>query len=159
MNSTAQQLASVSSDDLTAVVQQVWSSFLDVDLAVAPADTTALPAPALSAVVHISGAWEGAVRLECRPSHAAAAAALMFAIEPSDASDEASCDALGELANIVTGNVKSLLPAPSALSLPSVSSTDGSAPPTSPRAVLVRRVAFVAPTGALHVTVWAAGAP
>lgn len=159
MNSPAQQLASVSSDDLTAVVQQVWSSFLDVDLVIAPAETSVMPGPVLSAVVHISGAWEGAVRLECRPTHAAAAAALMFAIEPSDTSEEASCDALGELANIVTGNVKSLLPAPSALSLPSVSSTDGSTAPTSPSAVLVRHVAFVAPTGALHVTVWEAGAP
>lgn len=159
MSGTAQQLASVSCDDLTAVVQQVWSSFLDVDLAVVPADTTVLQAPVLSAVVHISGAWEGAVRLECRATHAAAAAALMFAIEPSEASDEASRDALGELANIVTGNVKSLLPAPSALSLPSVSSTDVSGAPTSPRAVLVRRVAFVAPAGALRVTVWEAGAP
>ncbi len=44
----------------------------------------------------------------------------MFAMEPDEVSDAEIGDALGEMANIVGGNVKALMPEPSVLSLPQV---------------------------------------
>ena len=156
MSDAVRELASVSVEDVIAITREVWSSFVDVELAVAPEQTAALTAPALTAVVRICGAWDGAVRLECPVAHAAEAAAAMFAIELGAVSDETARDAIGELANVVCGNVKSLLPAPSELSMPVVSSSDGSRDALV-GADLVRRVAFIASTGALHISVWEGG--
>lgn len=156
MSDAVRELASVSVEDVIAITKEVWSSFVDMDLRVAPAETAVLSAPALTAVVRICGAWDGAVRLECPVAHATAAAAAMFAIEPGAVSDETARDAIGELTNVVCGNVKSLLPAPSELSIPVVSPSDGSG--NAPvGADLLRRVAFVASTGALHISVWEGG--
>ena len=158
MSDTVRELPHVSSDDLVAITSQVWSSFLGLELADVPAETAVLAGPVMSAVVRISGAWEGAVRVECPRQHAADAAARMFSIEPSTASDSDARDVLGELANVVTGNVKSLLPAPSALSMPAVTSALATETAAVSGTVLVRRVAFVAMPGVLHVSVWEADA-
>lgn len=156
MTDAVRELASVSVEDVIAITREVWSSFVDMELTVAPAETAALSAPTLTAVVRICGAWDGAVRLECPVAHAAEAAAAMFAIELGAVSDETARDAIGELANVVCGNVKSLLPAPSELSIPMVSTSDG-AGNALVGADLLRRVAFVASTGALHISVWENG--
>ena len=160
MSETVREPAHVSSDDIVAITSQVWWSFLDLEVAHVPAETAVLAGPVMSAVVRISGAWEGAVRVECPAQHAADAAARMFSIAPSTASDSDARDVLGELANVVSGNVKSLLPAPSALSMPTVTSAAraGDVAPV-PGTVLVRHVAFVTAPGLLHVSVWEAGTP
>lgn len=160
MRETARELADVSSDDIVAITSQVWSSFLELELADVSAEATVLAGPVMSAVVRISGAWQGAVQVECPPQHAADAAVRMFSMEPGAASDSDARDVLGELANVVAGNVKSLLPAPSALSMPAVTSSPqpcGTAPFAG--TVLVRRVAFAAAPGLLDVSVWEAATP
>jgi chemotaxis protein CheX len=156
MSDAVREMAQVSCDDLAAITRQVWSSFLGLELADVPVEAAVLAGPVMSAVVRISGAWEGAVRVQCSPPHAAAAAAQMFSIDASAASAADASDVLGELANVVTGNVKSLLPAPSALSMPAVTSALGSETGAISGTVLVRRVAFVATPGVLHVSVWEA---
>ncbi len=76
------------------------------------------PAGSLVARVQIRGAWSGAVVLWCAPEFASLAANRMF--ETDDADEDSQRDALGELANMIAGNVKTVLPAPSELSLPVV---------------------------------------
>ncbi len=66
------------------------------------------------------GAWRGAVVLQCPTQHAYQAAEAMFAAEPGSLGPEEVADALGELTNMVGGNLKNLLPQPSVLSIPSV---------------------------------------
>ena len=61
-------------------------------------------------------------------------------------------DALGELTNMIGGNVKSLLPAPSQLSLPMVSESVW--PTTVPGSVAVCRIAFTVGTDVAHISVW-----
>ncbi|MEX2291028.1 MAG: chemotaxis protein CheX [Mycobacteriales bacterium] len=159
MNDTLLELIPLSSDDLITITQDVWSSFLDLDLGSVPVESAALAGPVLTAVVSISGAWEGSLQLDCPQGHAVAAAATMFSAEIGTVTHEQACDALGELANVVTGNVKSLLPAPSALSIPSVRTTSPDPRPEAAGAppALLRRVAFVAAPGPLHVSIWKAG--
>jgi len=69
--------------------------------------------------VQITGAWSGAVLLSCAPGFASLAARTIFA-GAGDPSVGEERDALGELANMVAGNLKALLPAPSYLGLPTV---------------------------------------
>jgi chemotaxis protein CheX len=158
MNDALLELPPVSSDDIITITQAVWSSFLELELTAVPCESAVLTGPVLLALVRISGAWEGAVQLECSPDHARAAAAAMFAGDAGTASDDEARDALGELANIVSGNLKSLLPPPSALSIPWVrpaASSTGSAEDAEPATQEpLRRVAFVAAPGVLHVSIW-----
>lgn len=72
------------------------------------------------AMVSITGAWAGHVQIRCAHAAGAAVAASLMMLEPAELSPEDVCDALGEFANIIGGNIKSALPGPSALSLPLV---------------------------------------
>jgi chemotaxis protein CheX len=74
----------------------------------------------LSGCVRIMGDWEGAVTLHCSPTLASRIASIMFDIPEQYMTFEHVQDALGELVNMVGGNIKSLLPAPNRLSLPAV---------------------------------------
>jgi chemotaxis protein CheX len=70
--------------------------------------------------VRLRGTWNGVVALACPMELARQAAAIMFAVEPGAITEEQARDALGELTNMVAGNLKSLLPGPTSLELPTV---------------------------------------
>jgi chemotaxis protein CheX len=70
--------------------------------------------------VFINGAWRGTIEVECSRPLALRAAASMLGSGVDDVSSKDLKDALGELTNIIGGNIKSLLPGPSHLSLPAV---------------------------------------
>ena len=108
------------------IAQDVWLSMLGVEIQPAPPDA-AIDASvrSMSGCVHISGAWEGSVVLSCVAELAHQATEAMFGLEPGAASTEEVHDTIGELANMIGGNVKALFPAPSQLSLPSVSEGTG----------------------------------
>jgi chemotaxis protein CheX len=108
-------------EDLFAIAEQVWSSYLDVDgaspLLQAPPSR---PSRDVCASVSVTGAWRGHVVVSCSMTAARKTAAALLGIDLDDATADDVTDALGELANIIGGNVKSLMPEPSALSLPVV---------------------------------------
>lgn len=108
-------------DDLKVIAEQVWSSYLDLD-----GSSPLVPIAAekhqadVTASVSVTGAWRGHVLVSCSDAASRNVAAALLGIEFDDVAEEDVADALGELANIIGGNVKSLLPEPSALSLPHV---------------------------------------
>jgi chemotaxis protein CheX len=114
-------LAAPSDDDLLAIAEQVWASYLDPEgtnpLVPAPPAT---PPRDVSASVSVTGAWRGHVVVSCSDAASRNAAAALLGVDLDDVTPEDVTDALGELANIIGGNVKSLLPEPASLSLPVV---------------------------------------
>jgi chemotaxis protein CheX len=108
-------------EDLRMIAEQVWSSYLDLDGA-----SPLLPIPAqrqgdeVSASVSVTGAWLGHVVVRCTDTASRNAAAALLGLGFDEVTTDDVTDALGELANIIGGNIKSLLPEPSALSLPRV---------------------------------------
>ena len=123
MTSTiGEQDAAVSPEQITEIAQEVWESFLSMSLLPHPLgpDAPALEGQTVIGCVHVSGEWTGSVFLSCHVEVAAAAAEAMFAADPGSLSTDEISDALGELTNMVGGNIKSLLPEPSQLSIPSV---------------------------------------
>ena len=111
--------------DVQAVVEEVWRSFLDeaepLLPRVVPAGTPFDGAPAWSAGVSVSGGWEGTVTVEVAQDVAHELTRRLLAIDDADeVGDEDVADAVGELVNMVGGNIKSLMPGPSVLTLPSV---------------------------------------
>jgi len=106
-------------DEIQLLTTMIWDSILHL-----PIEPEAAPLPegnrVMSACIQITGAWRGAVALSCDETMAAEAAGVMFALEPTDASKCDMQDAMGELVNMIGGNVKALLPETCHLSLPSV---------------------------------------
>jgi CheY-specific phosphatase CheX len=106
-----------------AIVEQVWSSFLGEEEPLLPRfdAPSAFPADDVwSGAVSVHGGWTGTVTIELSAAVAQSLTRLMLALgeEPLDDGDVA--DAVGELVNMVGGNIKSLMPGPSALTLPGV---------------------------------------
>jgi chemotaxis protein CheX len=150
---TDSPLPLVSDEQIADIARDVWQSFLGMDLEPAALVEHPLDGPTVTGCVHVSGEWNGSVVLESTAALAQAAAEAMFAAEPGSLSAEEVSDALGELTNMVGGNIKSLLPAPSKLSIPSV--TEGiSLTVRVPGAVLLDRVALVCDAGPLLISIW-----
>ena len=143
----------VTGEQVAEITRDVWGSFLAMDLTQAPADEGPLGGPTMTGCVHLSGAWGGSVLVETTADHAQHAAEAMFAADPGSLSADEVSDALGELTNMVGGNIKGLLPAPSSLSLPSVAGGE-SYTLRVPGAVLVVRVHLIGPAGPVRITVW-----
>jgi chemotaxis protein CheX len=110
-------------DDVAGIAEAVWASFLgDIEVGILDSEPPRITGEdIISAYVLVGGAWQGGVVLACGQHTAQRLASVMFAI-PGPVGEEDMGDAVGELANVLGGNVKSLLPQPSAISLPVVTS-------------------------------------
>jgi chemotaxis protein CheX len=108
-------------DDLAEMVEQVWVSYLDPEglnplLPAEVEDNTS----EMHSSVSITGSWHGHVVYASSAAAARQAAAAFLAMAPEEVGQEDISDVLGELANIVGGNVKAMLPPGCFLSLPQV---------------------------------------
>jgi chemotaxis protein CheX len=139
-----------SADDLEVITREVWSTFLDGDPAGLVPDESVMTDDKITGCVHLSGAYTGSIMLQCSPPAARDAAAALFSMAPGDVTQTELVDAIGEIANMVGGNVKSMLPGPSALSLPSV--VQGQL--DVPGAQVVRQVQLAWRTQPLVVSLW-----
>ena len=102
--------------DVEQIVSEVFGSFLGGDDALPlPVDGASGDSP-VTASVSITGGWEGHVVFGC-----STAAAVLLMMGEDELAEADVADAVGELANMIGGNIKSLLPSPSALTLPLVS--------------------------------------
>ncbi len=114
---------SLTPGELFEILETIWSTQLGFELdddeqsANVPADSQE---DLMTGIVQISGGFAGAVHLICARSVVRAAAARMFSMPEGDLGDEDLRDALGELANMVGGNLKTLLPGSEFISLPTV---------------------------------------
>jgi chemotaxis protein CheX len=78
----------------------------------------------LTAAVQLTGNWNGAVLVECSREQACHFASRFLSMNPPETVDDMVRDVLGELANMIGGNLKCLLKRGIRLSMPTV--VDGS---------------------------------
>jgi len=106
----------------------------------------------LTAVVHLAGVWNGAVLLECDRGQACRFAGRFLSMDPPEAVDDVVRDMLGELANMIGGNMKCVMSRGIRLSMPSV--VDGSDYCMRVCGAVVRvRLAFQCAEGPFWITV------
>lgn len=105
-------------NELQQITLDVWELFLGVRPDEVP--YSPLGAGTLAARVKIMDAWEGTVVLRMRPSLARRVGEAMFAKAAVMLSDEEVNDALGEVGNMIAGNLKGLLLGEARLGLPVV---------------------------------------
>ncbi len=110
-------------ENLATIVQSVFETMMNLAVAVNGDSSPGSRAPAaesVTAAVHFVGAWRGAALLECGLPVACRFASRFMGIDPPAAMNDDVRDVVGELANMVAGNLKSLLPKGVDLSMPAV---------------------------------------
>jgi chemotaxis protein CheX len=142
--------AALAGEDLLAIAGDLWTSYLGSE----PGPSVpGLGQPAeVSASVSIAGEWEGVVVISMSAKTAGQVGSALLQIEPENLDPADIDDAVGELANIVGGNVKSVLPGPSSLSLPVVAR--GSANVAGRRAQIVAQAALEWRGEHVEIAVW-----
>ena len=113
-----------SSFDVLAVVEEVWTTFLGGEplVPVVPEPDGTERVTTWDAAVTVSGAWYGVIAVSVADDLALSVTEAMLGVGSGGApvASEDVVDALGELVNVIGGNIKSLMPGPSKLSLPLV---------------------------------------
>lgn len=109
------------SDGIEEVTSIVWGSVLALPVELAT-DQQLPTNPTVTCFVQIEGAWEGAVVFRCPERLGKLLADSMFGKSSANRDTSDINDALGEITNILTGNIKALLPQPSRITLPVIAS-------------------------------------
>jgi chemotaxis protein CheX len=113
-------LTEVSVDVLNQIVETVFSTMMDLE--VVPGDSPHVAAPErMTSFVQMTGEdCNATVLVECSQRQACEFAGRILATDPPGDVDSDVCDMLGELANMIGGNLKSGLAAGVRLSMPTV---------------------------------------
>lgn len=112
---------SLSQHEIELVVRNIWE--IAIGLEIEPTSATERPVGSRgfrTGFIQIAGAWEGVISCITSESLLLQAAAKMFSAPPESLTTEQLHDTLGELTNMIGGNLKALLPEPSYLCLPAV---------------------------------------
>jgi len=115
----------ITQQEIHDVVRTIWETVLGWDIQ--PISSIDLPNEnrgSRTGFIQIAGTWEGAIVCIGSDTLIRRAASQIFNMPPDALSTELVHDALGELTNMIGGNLKALLPGPSYLCLPAV--IDGS---------------------------------
>jgi hypothetical protein len=111
----------ITQNDLNQFILGIWGSTLGLEVGpVVEPSLSELGADFVVGRVQITGAWQGAVLLECSEELAEDAARIMFDLDSEEPAPEDTNDALAEITNITAGNVKSLVGGQCNLSMPQV---------------------------------------
>jgi chemotaxis protein CheX len=107
--------------------------------------------PVITSAVHFVGSWKGALRIECTAEQTFEYTKRLLGVERPTEVNEDVCDAFGELANMIGGNLKAVLPPVVQLSMPSVIRGEHYAMSIC-KAVTACRLAFDSELGVFWVT-------
>jgi chemotaxis protein CheX len=101
------------------IAKDVFGNMVDMSVEPSP-DPWAPQEEVVTSAIYFTEPWQGALFVECTKSLAFAFTARLLDIDPPTSMDEDVCDAMGELANMVAGNLKALMPANVGISIPSI---------------------------------------
>ena len=107
----------LTSETLVEITREIWTALLADEGHLLPGG---VGGGEISAAVSLTGACNGTACLTCSRGAARRAASLMFELPDEELTGDEIDDAMGELINVVGGNIKGVLPGPTSLSLPSV---------------------------------------
>ena len=105
-------------EGILQVASSVFETMLDLSLRHTLTPGPPSPNP-FTCAVYYAGAWKGAIFLECDREQAMSWSARLMSLDLPVTLDDAR-DGLGELTNVIAGNLKPVLPPGVGLSLPSV---------------------------------------
>jgi chemotaxis protein CheX len=109
----------VTLEALAEIVESVFVTMMGIEVSTSEVRWGA-SGDRLTSFVQLTGEWNGAVLLECSRWQACQFAGRILMMDPPDAVDDDVRDVLGELANMIGGNMKAGMPAGVRLSMPTV---------------------------------------
>lgn len=104
--------------EIQQYTQLVCSTLLGFEVQPLPGHYEASPSDTFTGSVQITGKWNGALLLTLPSSLVNTLTETLFSLEPGKTTTEDRKDAVGELTNMIGGNIKALLPQPCKLSVP-----------------------------------------
>lgn len=114
----------ISSEEIHSITDNVFTMMIGNPVELDSDSSRLVEHTPITGCVQIAGAWAGAVLVQTTGNFAAHAASKMLSIEETEVQKADCQDAMAEIANMIGGNIKSLVPGPSVLSLPTVTSGD-----------------------------------
>ena len=106
---------------LHEIVSEIWEGMLGLAVVDDAEAGSSGGGRQVYAAVQITGAWDGAVIIECRETAAEVFAAALLGLDDGESADDDEVrDVMGELANMAGGNLKAAVGGESQLSLPTV---------------------------------------
>jgi len=153
-------IVGIHASEITEIVESVFATMMDLE--VFECETPWAPnANRLTSAVHLAGDWCGAVLLECDRRQASRFAIRFLSMGAPDSDivggiqpgvvDDVVRDVVGELANMIGGNLKCVLNRGTRLSMPSV--VDGDFSLRVCGAVVRERLGFRCAEGVFWITV------
>ena len=145
-------MSPIAHDEVQAIAQEVFAAMIDGEPeSLVPWPDAGTGSDAVVAWVDVHGPWLGRASLETSTPAAHELARALLSMEADETVPrEDVVDALGELANVVGGNVKALLPEHGTLGLPKVADRL----PDGQVAAAVQRVPLAWRGHPFVVTVW-----
>jgi chemotaxis protein CheX len=116
-------LTEVSVEMVAEIVKSVFVTMMGLEVITSEAPSVPY-GDRLTSFVQLTGEWNGAVMFECTRRQACLFAGRILAMDPPDSVDDDVRDMLGELANMIGGNMKCTMASGVRLSMPTV--MDGS---------------------------------
>jgi chemotaxis protein CheX len=110
----------INSEDIVSITQSILSTMLQLEASPAELTPTSDSGDRITGCVQISGEWRGAVVVQSSETLAKLFASRLLATPISDLTHADLLDAFAEMTNMIGGNIKGQVPAPSSLSIPSV---------------------------------------
>lgn len=104
--------------EIQQYTELVCATLLGYEVHPQPGSFEESPTSTVTGSVQITGEWNGAMMLSLPSTLVNALTKILFSLEPGDSTLEDKKDAVGELTNMIGGNVKALLPQPCVLSTP-----------------------------------------
>lgn len=123
------------------IIANVFDSMLEMPTSPVTAVPDGVDSTRCVAAIRITGCVSELIVVEAPLATACAIGETMFAAEPGTLEDDEISDAVGEVVNMIGGNVKGLQDGESTLSLPCVSCHDGSPDTYDPQESLWVQVA------------------
>ena len=104
--------------EIQQYTQLVCSTLLDYEVNPLPGSYDVSSTDTFSGSVQVTGKWQGIILLSLPSALVNTLTEALFSLEQGKVSNEDRKDAVGELINMIGGNIKALLPQPSAISVP-----------------------------------------
>ncbi|WP_372716114.1 chemotaxis protein CheX [Immundisolibacter sp.] len=117
---------SIDTVDIEALTRETWSSMVGLDLLVT--SLIEVPEPGISSQIEIQGDGELVLRIDCSLSLAQQATANLVDLPVDEVDLGLVMDTVGEMANILGGNIKGLWPGALKQSLPLTWETETTEP-------------------------------
>ena len=110
----------INSEDIVSITQSILSTMLQLEATQGDSIASADSGDRVTGCVQISGEWRGAVVVQSSEALAKVFASRLLQTDVADLSHADLLDAFAEMTNMIGGNIKGQVPAPSSLSIPSV---------------------------------------